>query len=346
MERRLDSAGWNATELQRRGDWQHRFGDAEVAEIDAALRSFHSSGLALERMRREDFPLPRFEPVARRLLEALENGPGVFLIQGFPVERYSTAELRTVYWGLGRHIGTAVAQSSAGDVLGDVRDLSNVPGLDYRSYRSADELRFHTDGADVTGLFVLQTSKTGGLSGVVSSVRVHDEIARQRPDLLDALYQPLPLSRQDGRREGVTPWYMQPVFTRCEGHFSCYCIRNIIDFAQSHTEAPRLSPLQQEALALMDETCSRKDLVWWKEWQRGDLQFSNNHTTLHARTEFEDFPEPARKRHLLRLWLSVPNSRPLSEEMKTSYRDVRAGAVRGGAPFREDGRVLFETKVV
>ena len=44
-------------------------------------------------------------------------------------------------------------------------------------------------------------------------------------------------------------------------------------------------------------------------FQPGDLQFSNNHVALHARTAFEDYPEPERRRHLLRLWLSMPNTR-------------------------------------
>jgi len=37
----------------------------------------------------------------------------------------------------------------------------------------------------------------------------------------------------------------------------------------------------------------------------GDMQFISNCTIVHARTGFEDWPEPERRRHLLRLWLSL-----------------------------------------
>ena len=37
----------------------------------------------------------------------------------------------------------------------------------------------------------------------------------------------------------------------------------------------------------------------------GDIQWLSNHTILHARTGYGDYPEPERKRHLLRLWLSL-----------------------------------------
>ncbi|HEX6512343.1 MAG TPA: hypothetical protein VF157_08595, partial [Chloroflexota bacterium] len=57
----------------------------------------------------------------------------------------------------------------------------------------------------------------------------------------------------------------------------------------------------------------------------------------------EDYPEPERRRHLLRLWLSVPNSRPLSPALSHIYRDQRPGAVRGGFPPRIPGTVVFET---
>ncbi len=63
----------------------------------------------------------------------------------------------------------------------------------------------------------------------------------------------------------------------------------------------------------------------------GDVQLINSHVTFHNRTAFEDWPEPERRRHLLRLWLSVPSSRPLSPSLAPVYGDTRPGATRGGA---------------
>jgi hypothetical protein len=39
--------------------------------------------------------------------------------------------------------------------------------------------------------------------------------------------------------------------------------------------------------------------------REGDIQWLSNHFVFDARTAYEDDPDPARKRHLLRLWLSV-----------------------------------------
>ena len=43
--------------------------------------------------------------------------------------------------------------------------------------------------------------------------------------------------------------------------------------------------------------------------QPGDMIFINNLTVLHARSGFENDPDPAKKRLLLRLWLATPDGR-------------------------------------
>ena len=43
----------------------------------------------------------------------------------------------------------------------------------------------------------------------------------------------------------------------------------------------------------------------------GDMQFVYNHNLLHDRTEFIDWPDPDKRRHLLRLWLALPTDQPL-----------------------------------
>jgi hypothetical protein len=176
-------ADWLPAAITARSDWIHHFSDAEVAEIDRALAEVRRRGLTLADLQREDFPLPT---VAQRLAHArdlLEEGPGLYLFRGFPAGRYGKADLRAIYWGLGRHMGTAVSQSKNGDVLGDVRDIGvDMHSPQGRGYTSNQKLTYHTDSCDVVGLFVLCTARTGGLSMICSSVAVHNEIARTRPD--------------------------------------------------------------------------------------------------------------------------------------------------------------------
>ena len=330
----IDSpADWRGPDLARRTDWTYRLTAADRAEIEAGLDRCIAADRPFADMTAADLPLPAF---AHRLLHArdvLETGCGIFLFRGFPVAGRSVDDLRRLYWGIGRHIGTAVSQSKRGDMLGDVRDIgTDVSGREGRGYTSRAELEFHTDSADVSALFFLKTARAGGLSRFVSSVAIHNEIARQHPKFLKTLYEPFIWSRQGQERAGEAAWYGQPVYGVERGHFASRYIRTHILSARRHHDAPPLTGLQSEALAAIDRLAGDPAFCLDMMLEPGDMVFLNSHTTSHARTEFEDHPEPARKRHLLRLWLSVPNSRPLPEGWSAVYRDRRPGAVRGGFP--------------
>ena len=330
----IDSpADWRGPDLAARTDWIHRLTAADRAEIDAGLDHALVLNRPLAEMTADDLPLPAFAQRLAAARDILETGCGIFLFRGFPVEGRSEEALRRLYWGIGRHFGTAVSQSKRGDMLGDVRDIgTDVSGREGRGYTSRAELEFHTDSADVSALFFLKTARAGGLSRFVSSVAIHNEIAQTRPDLLEILYRPYIWSRQGQEREGEEAWYGQPINGAERGHFASRYIRTHILSAQKHHDVPPLTDLQREALATIDRLAGDPAFCLDTMLEPGDMVFLNSHTTYHARTEFEDHPEPERKRHLLRLWLSVPNSRPLPEGWSAIYRDRRPGAVRGGFP--------------
>ena len=71
------------------------------------------------------------------------------------------------------------------------------------------------------------------------------------------------------------------------------------------------------------------------DFERGDIQFLNNFVMLHTRREYEDWPEPARKRHLLRLWLHDPRGRPIPQEQREGRagRGVNIAGVKRIAPL-------------
>ncbi len=330
----IDSpADWRGPDLARRADWIYRLTAGDRAEIAAGLEHALARNRPFADMTAADLPLPTF---AQRLLHArdvLETGCGIFLFRGFPVADRSVDDLRRLYWGIGRHVGTAVSQSKRGDMLGDVRDIgTDVSGREGRGYTSSAELEFHTDSADVSALFFLRTARAGGLSRFVSSVAIHNEIARRNPEFLEVLYRPYIWSRQGQERAGEAAWYGQPIYGVAQGRFASRYIRTHILSARKHHGAPPLTDIQREALQAIDRLAGDPAFCLDMMLEPGDMAFLNSHTTYHARTEFEDHPEPERKRHLLRLWLSVPNSRPLPEGWSEIYRDRRPGAVRGGFP--------------
>ncbi len=336
-------ADWRSSEIEARSDWIHQLGAEEVGEIEAALAGVKRKGIGIAEVRRETFPLRLFPKLVRQAHQRLENGPGMFLLRGLPVEKHSVEDMRLVYWALGQYLGTAVTQSSKGDVLGDVRDMSVFNDGRGRGYQSRRKLEFHTDSCDVVGLLVIRTAKNGGLSKIASSVAIHNEFARTRPDLLEPLYGTF-AGYSPGERDGG--YWTQPVFSTQEGHFSCKTGYVYFRLAAEKfpDEVPSLTPQQIEALEFFQDIANRPEMHFSMMFQPGDLQLLNNHVMLHARTDFEDYEEIDRKRHLLRLWLAVPNSRPLSPLMASVYRDVRPGALRGGYPSAS-GRIVFHSNV-
>jgi hypothetical protein len=337
------TADWRGVEMLQRTDWIHELSQAERDEVLAALAAAKAADISFETMTAKTFLLPVFSKTIAHARDMLEDGPGLFLFRGLPLDGLSKDDARLVYWGLGQHIGTAVSQSHFGDILGDVRDFgSDINAPDGRGYRSRQQLSYHTDTCDVVGLMVLRVAKTGGLSIIASSLAVHNELARSRPDLLAALYEPLPWSWNGQEPEGVAPWYLQPLFSLQNGKICCRYIRKQILNSQPFPDAPRLSEKQIQAMDCFDQLASSDAFRFTMMFQPGDIQLLNNHVMLHSRTEFEDWPDEDRKRHLLRMWLSVANSRELSDAMHVIYRDRRPGAVRGGFPSRS-GRIVYNT---
>lgn len=337
-----EASNWRGPAIANGAGWIRHFDDAHLEEIEAALRSAQAGGINLENCTAEDFPLPGFDADLAKMRGALEDGLGLQLYRGFPVERYSRDELRLIYWALGLHIGWVVSQSKHGDRLGDVRDIGTPKdGPDFRGYTSSGELTFHTDAADITGLFCLCAAKSGGVSRIVSAAAVHNEIRRLRPDLLKILYRPYWWSRQGNERPGEEAYYTQPIFAEANGYLASRYTPTHIRSATEAPGVPAITPVQTEALELVEEISARPEFYLEMNFAPGDIQFVNNHLTYHMRTEFEDHDEADRRRHLLRLWLSIPNSRPLSEGFRPFFGDIRGGVVHGGFPGH--GEPIFAT---
>ena len=308
----VDPADWTGEELARSEQWIHRLTEAEIADIDRAVRDVEARGLDILDISRETFPLPVFGPALAGIREELLNGLGLTLIRGFPIERYNRAQAAAAFFGIGCHIGRAVSQNAKGHLLGHVKKLTDA---DYnvnpneRGYRTNVDQRFHADSCDIVGLMCLQTPKSGGFSSIASTVAVHNEMLARRPDLVRVLAGPIYWDRRNEVPEGKDPWYVLPVFNYQDGWFSCRYARQYIDSTQRFEQVPRQTPERVEALDMMDALLA--ELHMKMQFEMGDLQFLYNHVTLHGRTAFEDWPEPERKRHLFRLWLTTDGARPI-----------------------------------
>jgi len=226
-------------------------------------------------------------------------------------------------------------QNADGHLLGHVKDLGRS-SLDpnARIYQTRERQTHHTDSCDVVGLLCLRTAKSGGLSSLVSSATIFNEMRRRRPDLLKVLLEPIETDRRGEVPEGGSPYFSIPVFNWHDGLLSAIYQRQYIESARRFPGVAPLSPVQIAALDLFDELANDQALNLTMDLRPGDIQLVHNHTILHDRTAFEDFSEPNRKRHLLRLWVAPPNARPLPEVFAERFGSVTSGD-RGGIALKE-----------
>ncbi len=333
-------AAWYGADMARSNAWVRPLGERECGELDAALARVRR--MPLFEIAKTDFPLAATADFLAAVSEELEDGLGAVRITGIPVARYSEDELRRVFWGICSHLGTAMYQNARGEIMGEVRDESRDPEPTYvipqegrvkssrARARSTGPLRFHTDRTDVIALVCASNAKAGGVSKIASTVTIYNEILRRRPDLIEVLLEDFWRSRpedEDGGPGGGV--FKMPVFGIRDGKLTSQYSRTFVEQAQEYPGVPRLTEAQIAAMDLLAEVA--EEVCLYAPFTPGDLQLLNNHVVFHGRTAYEDDPTQAQERLLFRLWLSVPNSRPLPEGFDVLWGSIAPGAIRGGA---------------
>jgi hypothetical protein len=327
-----DPSAWYGPGLAARTDWIETLSAQELDDLFRASEPWADPRADLATITRENFPLPTLARRIAATLNGLLDGRGFALWRGVPVEKWGRRRSAAAFYGLGMHLGNPVSQNAQGHVLGHVRDLglsSTDPNV--RIYQTRERQTFHTDSADLVGLLCLQTARSGGLSALVSSATLYNEIRARRADLAACLFQPLATDRRGEVPAGAKPYFEIPVFNWHAGHLSAIYQRQYIDSAQRFADAPRLTARQVEALDLLDALTDDPALNFTMALAPGDIQFVHNHALLHDRTAFEDWAEPARRRYLLRLWLAPESARELPAVFAQRYGTVTPGS-RGGVP--------------
>ena len=330
-----DPAAWIGPNIQHDGSWIYQFDAAALAELEAALAQVKRAGACIP-FAPDAFPLPQLSAAMRDVLHDVERGQGFKLLRGIPRARYSDEDCELLYWGLGVHLGTPISQNGRGHLLGHVRDEGRTQAdPNARAYQTSQRMDFHTDmlPMDLLGLFCLRTAKRGGASKITSALTIHNILREERPDLLAALYDPFHIDWRGEEPDGEEGFFTLPMFSESRGKVTAR-INSLpyYDSAARHGATYAPSALQREALIAVQEIANRPELMLTMDFQEGDIQLVNNHTLLHAREAYEDFPEPGRERHLLRMWIAVDEARrrPLADALTARYRWVQ----RGGIPLK------------
>lgn len=337
----IHPAVWTGPELEQKPEWHHLLTGEEqdellhwTSQVDAdpdPERMPHVNGRPVENLEPREVPLPLLGKRCVTIQHQLEQGAGAVRVRGLPLAGLSAGQVKTLLWILGIHLGTPVSQSAQGEKIFSVKDA----GLGDKDPRARGpntrrRLSFHTDRCDVIAFLCLQQARTGGDNEVISSMALYNDILHQRPDLIEVLTEPFYYQRHTVDQGNDKPWCQQPVFSFCQGHFACCFLRVLIERAHQDPTLPDLSPRQKEALDFLESLAGQPERSIQFRQEPGDLLFLNNWVTLHRRQAFEDHSDPALRRHILRMWLAVPNSRPLDPLFRDNYGTVEAGAVRGG----------------
>lgn len=336
LEPVTDPAGWHDDDLNRTGAGVYQWDDAEIADINAAMGAFQDSGKDLIALGQDDFPLGRAAEKVATIKHELIDGLGFTLIHGLPVKDYSREQAAIVFLGISAHLGRAVSQNYMGHILGHVKDLGfdQVADNTARAYHSRNQLDYHSDSCDVVGLFCLHEAMKGGTSRIVSAISIYNEMLKRRPELAAALAEPFYFDRRGEVPEGKARTWTLPIFSFLDGYLSIKGGRRYILSAQRFPEVPRMTDNQLEGLDYYEELAL--ELEHHQEFHPGDLQFLNNHVTVHARSEFEDWPEEERKRHLLRVWLDVDNIRPLDPAFMERINGIEVPGMKLTAPLEAE----------
>ena len=338
MTDRLDTpvtgpTAWRRADIETDTQWIYQLTESDIDALETAAGAVLERGLSPMAFEQADFPLPRLTDRLGPLIDQVENGRGFILIRGLPIDRYDRSLIETIYWGLGCHFGLPISQNAKGQRLAEVKDR----GHDYsetnaRGYTTRAKLLPHVDTSDMTALLCMNPAKSGGLSTLVSSAAIFNELLAKHPEYLDILFRGF---HHDLRGEGVTGHIDEvtnhriPVYSHFAGRLSCSFNFKIIETAGEKMGAP-LTAKERAALEFILEMAEDPDIRFDMALRRGDIQLINNYTLLHYRGEYIDHDDPALRRNMLRLWVNFHNGRPLEPKFADRYNTGARGGVAIG----------------
>ena len=328
-----DPADWATRDLSSGAGWRYHLSADEItalrsmaADVRPALQGDANTLLGMDKT---TFDLGAFKPTLGTVFAGLRDGLGIALIKGLPLTDMDALEAAIIYWAIGTHLGNATPNNPEGDMFGHITDLGKTQAdANSRGYQTRELMDYHCDQCDLVGLLCLRTARSGGTSMLASSVSMFNALVQEHPDYAAALTEPLCWSKMGEFPKGELPYYESPVFNFAKGRLSTSFGPKHIEKGHALEATPDLSALQRAAIRQAEEIAH--DQRFEMELERGDMQFANNYVTLHTRSEYEDFDDPAQKRLLWRLWLMNPDLRH-----RTAYSTQFQGGIKLGAGHQQ-----------
>ena len=329
---------WSPGDYQNHPEhWTHPLNNVEITELSHTADNFMKQEIPLIGITKSNFPLPGMSAFLSAMRNELLHGKGFILFKNLPVHAWGNHKSAVAYMGLGVHIGYPVSQNGRGHILGHVKDVGDdASQIDkVRIYRTNARQFFHTDDSDVVGLLCIARAEEGGESDVASSHSVWSTLQKERPDVAELLTRPIwYVDRKGEVSEGEEPYIKTSIFYQEPGpdgrvlsKWDPYYIRSLSRFSDKGI-IPPLSPEQDEAARVLEETCNRLKLHMILEV--GDIQFLSNNHVFHARTAYRDYgPDSGMpRRHLMRLWLSTPEEEGGWRWPFSDAKEIKRGGIQ------------------
>ncbi|USG60911.1 TauD/TfdA family dioxygenase [Sneathiella marina] len=300
-------ADWRGPALRPRPeDWTNILTPSDIAEIEQAVDQVSAAGLDISEVSRDSFLLPTLSTKIQGWKSQIKDGLGFVLVKGLPVEEWGFEKSSLAYWGLGHHLGVPGAQNPDNELLGHVIDYSEERTNPLvRRYRTSGNIDFHCDAADVVGLLCINAARAGGQSRIASSVAIFNALFDENPDLIPLLFEPFFIDRRGEEKPGEKGYFRRPACRYADGELRTFYHSEYMRSAARFMDGETLDSGVSQILDFYDDAAASPDFHLDMYLEPGDMQFISNHSIIHARTEYQDYAEVARKRHLLRLWLSL-----------------------------------------
>jgi len=307
-----DSRAWTADTIDNPSRWYYPLPSACHVALAQVIRDWQRQPRPVTEVILSDAMIRARRQELQPVLDACESGRGFAIIDQTSIESYSPQEAQLLYWLTGQLLGIPFEQNIEGTLLYDVRDTGRDVAYGARFSVTNAESTFHTDNSfglsilDYVGLLCLRTAKSGGRSQVVSAFAVHNELLAHYPEELQTLYRPFHFDRRGGVLAGQSPTVQYPVMDWNGHDLIIRYLRYWIETGHQKTGQP-LTGAQIQALDALDKVAAQPRLRVEFDLKPGQMFFINNRWILHNRTGFEDYAEPERRRHYVRLWLQAKN---------------------------------------
>ena len=299
-------SAWTAATITA-ADWRVEASDACTRELSAVIDRLRANPLPTILLDPADFDLTETRALAAKVRRILEASVGFAVIDRLPIDGMSADEAKTLYWLLSNLVSRVVAGAWDGRMLHDVVDTDKKLGLRVRGDLTNQEIQWHTDNGfsctpDFFGLLCIRPAKEGGRNSLVSLHSAHNLMRRRHPALLPRLYEPFYWNRMGEHHPNDAPVNRFPYFEydgkTLKGRFN----RRIV--LAGHEIAG--VPLDAAAISAIDaffDTLNDPSLPVFLTLEAGQVLYVNNRVVVHHRTPFVDDNAPAKRRHLVRIYM-------------------------------------------